>query len=194
MSYVLKQMLFIHIARNGGHAIWNIMKAHGGRRLKDNPLDGKMYALHSTAEMLKTEMGGHYLMYDKVALVRDPWQRAVSLYHMGNPTKERSIDDFREWMTNLKVNLGRFNPFSCQTKLLGPEVLCFDLERIALLYNWMEINLEIQVVDPGIVDINRFPVVRATSYQKYYTPRLVEKIRQFNKEDINRFGWRFEWE
>jgi len=182
-------MLFVHIPKTGGHAVWEVVKANGGYRMKDERSHIRM---HTSANALKQRLGPEYNQFKKVSLIRNPWERAVSLYFGRNKLKKFSPEGFakymRQWRTLGKM---RWNPYYQQTALLNRDVLVFRLDQIEKLWHWMEMNLDITVDDPGIIKTGKNRYVERMHYRKYFNKELRAVIAQAHKRDIERFGWKY---
>lgn len=190
MPYVLDRMMFIHIPKTGGHSVWQVMKEHGGFRTKDEW--GANFTHHMSGHGARQSLGGKYSWYQKVALVRNPWDRAVSLYFGRNKIKEHSPEGFAKYMRRFSsLNKMRFNPYYLQTRMLTPDTLIFKLDEIEKLYGWMEANLEITIKDRPFIKTGLNRRAERQDYQHYFTPVLRETIMVKHALDIDRFGWKF---
>lgn len=191
MTYVLGNMMFIHITKTGGHAVWTIFEAHGGVRLKDFYGFGNGYPLHHTAAGLMAKFGDEYEKYEKFSLVRNPWERAVSLYFGQDNVETHSRHAFKKWMLASRKGLNvRYSPWVSQTRFLAPEVKVFDLSRIEELYEWIE-GHGYAVADPGVIPTGKNKDIRRPPYREYFNDSFKHQISKMHADDIERFGWVF---
>lgn len=192
MTYVLKNMMFIHIPKTGGHVVWKIFEPLGGVRLKDHYGFGNGFPLHGTALGLHTNLGStEYRKYDKFALVRNPWERAVSLYFGQDNVTKFSRRAFKTYLRRMRRGSNRrFSPFQLQSAILSPEVTVFDLSRIDELYEWVA-DHGFSFENPGVIPSGKNKDIERPHYRKYFNEAFQRAIGKMNAADIERFGWTF---
>ncbi len=183
--------MFIHIPKTGGHSVWNVMRANGGHRCKDTL--GGNWTHHMSATGIRQKMGStDYDRYDKVALIRNPWQRAVGLYFGRNKIKEHSPAGFAKFMKQYRgIGKYRWNPFYPQSRLLLPDVRAFKLEHIDELYRYLEQACGIEVNGPDAIKTGRNRHVERLPWREYFTDALRDEIARKHERDIERWGWVF---
>ncbi len=190
MTYALGKTLFLHLPKTGGHCVWKIFEAHGGYRLKDKL--GDKYNIHHSARGLKQRFGRSYDYYEKISLVRNPWERAVSLYFGRNKLNKFSPAGFEKYMRQWRsLRKYRWNPNYPQSRFTLPGVLIFDLAKIDLLYEWIEKRHQIKIINPGIIKTGKNRYQDRLHYREYYTSKLRADIAQAHKTDIKKYGWKF---
>lgn len=195
MTYILQNMMFIHIPKTGGHSVLEVMKANGGYSLKEFYGFGKGFPYHYPVFKLRLKLGeAVYDSFTKVSLVRNPWERVAGIYYARKRREDFSPHSFNDWMMKAKrlrmrSRDHRTDPLAPQSWMLGPEVIRFDLARIEELYEWMKTNLKVGTIEPQHVRSGskeeRLP------YQELFTDATRQLVADANKVDIERHGWVF---
>lgn len=195
MSYILQNMLFIHIPKTGGHSVLKVIKDNGGYSLKEFYGFGNGFPYHFPAFKLRLKLGAEvYDNFEKVSLVRNPWHRAVGLYYAHPVKGGQTASGFNKWLlawskARPRSRDKRIDPLCLQSWMLGPEVIRFDLKRVDKLYDWMEANLDIDPIEPPHVlsgqRMDRVP------YKEIFTVKSKRLIRDAHRVDIKRHGWKF---
>jgi len=196
MTCILQNMMFIHIPKTGGHSVKAVMEENDGFSLKDVNGFGNGFSYHERSSWLRDKLGfEEYDRYNKVSLVRNPWERAVGLYFGENRPGGHSVRGFRKWVLaqsriRYKSKDKRIDPLTPQSWMLTPEVIVFDLARIDELYQWMEINLDSigPIVSPHVLSGK---IVPRLPYREYYSSRVREMVTVANYQDIKKYGWKF---
>jgi hypothetical protein len=190
MPYLLNNVMFIHIPKTGGHSVWDVMRQHGGTRMKDS--HGDAWTHHATGIGLKQRLGGSYDHWTKFSLVRNPWQRAVGLYYGRDKLKEHTPARFEKWLDQWRT-MGklRWNPYYPQSRLLTTDVTVFRLENIEECYDWMEEQFDIKIVDPKHIKTGKHRYVERLPWRDYFSRRHRRAIGEAHKVDIYRWGWQF---
>lgn len=185
------RMLFIHIPKNGGHSVLNVMRAHGGFRASDE-WDEK-YRSHQSAWTIKQRLGSEWYDFDPVALVRNPWDRAVSLYFGVDKYKDHSPERFQKYMRSREGTVKhRWNPWQLQTQMVNDEVRVFRLDDIDSLYAWMAQVYKIDIGTPGIRKTGKNRHVDRLPFQDYYTEELRIRVGEVHEKEILKYEWAFE--
>lgn len=128
--------------------------------------------------------------YKKITLVRNPWDRAVSLYyHMighekrmlpyekgGKVKFEGNFDDFLNFMTPLPKN--HYEKFGY--------VILFENLQIGFNFMCKELNLK-------QVELKKFNynTGRPKDYRSMYNKKSIDFIYNMNKDVIKKFGYTF---
>ena len=180
--------VFIHINKTGGSSIEKALGA---------PL------IHKPALEFRKDIGQH--RWDKrfsFAIVRNPWDRAVSQYHyrlMINKTRLRQKPlPFDEWVKRVFVErdpayLDEERMFLTQTDWVADEdgntIVNFvgRFENLQAAWETICTNLN--------KEITTLPHVKKSSrgdYRSHYSDTSAEIIESFFKDDIDNFNYRFE--
>lgn len=194
------------------------MKAHlvhlmGMEKHEKYPNDVHIRHLYKYYYPTEKEILGKYKSYFKYSFVRNPWSRLVSCY------KNRIVLDSDE-INSTKSTLLKTNP-EFRSDMSFEEfidVVCeipdskadqhfrsqlFELtgRKDKLLVNYighlekMGDHLK-QIAEYSGLPFSDFPKVNTTnkrkSYQDFYTPETIEKVRQRFKADIDFFNYEFE--
>jgi len=193
LTLILGNLMFIHIPKTGGNSVWYTIRHHGGYRLKEKYGPGAGYALHHSSWGVRERMGTtEYDRYEKFSLVRNPWERAVSLYYGADWLTHHSVDGFNMFMTmkRSEKNL-RWSPLRLQTDLLGPEVRIFDLANIDQLYKWMGAKLQIKIKPQGVITTGKNRYIERPYHRDLIPGKWAQRIAAANRKDIKRFHWRW---
>lgn len=191
MAYILDRMLFIHIPKCAGHTVWEVMKANGGFRAKDRW--GGRFSHHQSAFGLRQALGKTWCDYQPVTLVRNPWERAVSLYFGRNRNKNpHTPAGFAKFMRRYeRLSKYRWNPHYPLSRMITPEMIVFKVDEIERLWGWMESNLEIEIGTPKVRRSGTHRYVDRLHYRDYFTKQLRNGIAEVHQHDIARWGWKF---
>ena len=195
MTYILQDMMFIHIPKTGGHSVLEVMKVNGGYALKDLHGFGNGFSYHEASSWIREKLGDdEYDTYHKVTLMRNPWERAVGLYYGEARPDGHSGRGFRIWIRSqqrirYKSKDKRVDPITPQSWMIGSEVRVFDLARIEELWAWMQATLDIKPIKPGHVMSGKSG--ERMPYRDYYSPIIQKVIAKSSYVDIARMGWKF---
>ncbi len=194
-----KQSIFVHIPKTAGTSV-------------SIALDEKKDHAHSTLDtILKQEMGRNLISrifrrrilgYFKFAFIRNPWDRAVSLYMEKKQTGWLDEDlEFSEYIRYVysepeKISEDPNLMFHCQPchhwlttngKLMMDFIGRF--EHLQSDYNAICDKLGIQA--------KTLPVLRKRGrphYSSYYTDETRRIVAEYNEIDIKQFSYRFEYQ
>jgi len=215
ISYKHKYV-FIHIPKTGGTSISHvlsksldtnsdIMLMHwmSSEELKNNqktaikhdmPFSGHLAARHIDRKLKDSKK------YFKFAFVRNPWDRLVSLYfYLLSTCNNNMTCSFTEWIMNDISRIGNI-PLSCMLihkkqpqieRLTNNNVLLVDfIGRFENIHeDFDKITNNIGVYNTGLPHKNK---THHDHYAKYYNNKTINKVRQWYKEDIDYFGYKFE--
>ena len=181
--------IFIHINKTAGTSVGNAIG-----------LDVKQ---HLTAKEIISRIGQQ--QWDcayKFTFVRNPWDRAVSLYEYRRKKNKTQIASkgigFIEWVgcvfSDHPDPYFHNNPKSYQPQV---EWLKDDNGRIMIDFagRFESINRDferIKVVTGSSANLPHLNASKRTSYQSYYDAETRELVRQWFCEDIDLFGYSFD--
>jgi len=213
---MVKQVIFIHIPKTAGTSITEWMKKNGGGYQRRRPQDWDEWCDFTD---LRHVAAGYYRKkyisqewWDrsiKLAVVRNPWDRLVSLYaylsefrprrspKRGSSQSLKTFDLFAR-----TVSTGRFvKPVSSRNvrsfSQVNPQVawLKWGVDKVlrfeTLKEDWRRFCDEIGKTYVPL------PVSRTSKhrrYQSYYDEELVEIVGRYYQRDVDRFGYKFERE
>lgn len=203
-----RNFIFIHIYKNAGTSITealrpqsvSYLKYKGTRMFKkfDLPvpffIDPKPLKSHSTANDLIKVMGRKaFDSYFSFAIVRNPWDWQVSLYHymLMRPKHYQyelirsfaGFDEYIRWRCTEEVRFQKDFIYSPDGELLVDYVGRFEnLEN-----DFKEICSRIGVS----VSLPKINVSNTIPYQNYYTDETRELVREAFEKDILLFGYDF---
>ena len=185
--------IFTHIQKNGGTSI----------KVPLGKLNGYF---HHPAREQKNVFGKYWGEYYKFSIVRNPWDRIVSIYHYYLLNNEPSNSKIKQIMPKTfesfcKSYLGD-NPQKWMTGWLGGEYI--------LQKNWITnkngdiiidyvgryetINESFEHIKKELSINGELPHIRKSdhkNYKEYYTNELIELVRNKLKEDIELFDYKF---
>lgn len=191
MPYVMGRMLFIHVPKTGGHSVLKVMRANGGFRAGDEW--GYGFRSHQSAWTIKARLKEKWYDYDRVSLVRNPWDRAVSLYFGKDKITSHSPAGFQKYMRRcIDAFKHRWSPWRLQTVMLSDEVKVFRLDDIAKLYEWMALEHGAEIGTPEVLKTGKNRYVERLPYQAYYTPELLDQVAEAHVKEIKKYKWSFE--
>jgi len=181
-----RKLIFIAIPKCGSTSVWSklvhsdqnwsteiIQNHNGGRR-------------HMTSYRLR-DIGG-YDGYETFGIARNPWDRTVSHYFM-------ALNHPDDVYPNLHVNacIKGFDDFARRHKTNGKLASCLhyaDPER--RVHTWFTLDKMDELFDWLDVEPNHVNKGNHLHYSNYYTKETRWAIRQFYKDDIERFGFKYE--
>lgn len=194
------KLLFIHIAKNAGRSVWEAME----KKYKDTR---KIAWGHSTLQEVHKKI--NLKKYTTFAIVRNPYDRMVSLYHflyqqkdsfMGYDGVERPTSiipglGFEKWLleygkvahTSSKKNrLVTSKQPQLDWLTVNKKVVCNEIIRFEELYPRLHNIL-------GITK-EELPVKHKTKrggYRELYTPKSKAFVEKYFKKDLEYFNYEF---
>ena len=146
---------------------------------------GKFYNHISAKEIHKIIGDNMFNTYFKFCVVRNPYDKMVSLYHMlRNGNKLKTFDEFCKKNNCKNYNRYFINNKSCINFYIRYENLNEDLKKVC-----EKLGIEF--------DINRLPNFKSEyrqkndNYQKYYNDDLRKIVYKKHKKEFEMFGYKF---
>lgn len=184
-----KSFVFIHINKTGGTSIGKAIGLPSKR--------------HLTAKEIINIIGNHeWRKAYKFTVIRNPWGKVVSHYRYRIKTDQTSMGErtlpFNEWV---KRTYGRKkDPFYYDiTKMFQPQVDWLkDFEgkiRMDKIINFKKLEIEYKEVAKILNLKKELPHLNKTkknNYKYFYDKETKDIVAQWFKEDIERFGFKFE--
>lgn len=172
------QCVFIHINKNAGCSIERAFQW----KLRD----------HTRPTDIIKEIGEEkWHRYFKFAVVRNPWDRLVSMYSAQKREKRTGTASFKEWIEcSWKCNYGgnskqdQFHQMTTDNK-----EICMDfLLRFESLQEDFKYVCDKIGVDLTLPHINKSD---HQHYSNYYDEETIEFVRKWHKRDIEEFGYEY---
>ena len=208
------KVIFIHIPKTAGSSIVRALniphptenpehKPYFSARLSNEEkakygLEHHVWWIHLFASELKTFIPDNiFREYFKFAIVRNPWDRAVSYYikHVSVDEAFENKDSFERWLLSYEF-LNRITP---QVEVLLPQKKYITDEKGDLLVDfigryesleedWKKIceNIDIKA------DLPHINTSSHRHYSFYYNEKTRRTIANAFREDIEMFGYHFE--
>jgi hypothetical protein len=205
MISIDKKFVFIHIPKTGGNAIRLALQPYA---IDEIVFNEKQQAYNESTQQLNRfgirnpymdlkkhsqisevhsqwDAGqlGAWDDYFKFAVVRNPWDRLVSLYfspHKGNVDFDKK--KFTELVKNTRK--GMQFPFVTEGGSLATDYLV-RFESLAADFAQVCDRLHIQVELPHVNKSRHLP------YREYYDKKLMNLVYKLYREDIDLFGYEF---
>ena len=194
--------ILIHIPKNAGTSIRQnadgrlvhaIQKQNVTKTVTPDHLDFMVH--HCPATYLHRQLKSH----PKVAVIRNPWSRLVSLYEHADHLREHGVGDYfqREkisWdefidridsyiQTSVFYYNHPYDHFASQSDWLTPEVKLLRYEHLSEDYEKLFKTPLTTIANKGVYKEH---------YTCYYSKNQIEKVREWFRYDIYKFGWDFE--
>lgn len=235
MAYIYPGLVFIHIPKTGGTSVWWHLEQVGGWQCKNM----HSWKQHETATQFdrqcekfrnkfckvgtdawretignKQKMALEYADYEKFAIVRNPFARAVSIYtgakfRRNNP-KVWTPTLFSEWLGACHHSLSwrldkseilgllgaadrKFSPFRQQCEFVKGDVRVFRTEEFDKLWDWL-----IPLTGPSAKTYEKAQGIgahylkgRPGHYREFYNHNSRDMIERLCRDDLDRWGWEF---
>lgn len=138
-----------------------------------------------------------FLSYFKFGFVRNPWDRAVSLYERREGIELRNkmtFPEFIEWMKFASCTCVHPVPHRYQLDWFvspGGDVMVDFIGRFESLdQDWLQIQQKLKI-DVPLPKLN-FNGNRLRDYREYYNKQLVSTVRERFAVDVEYFNYQFE--
>lgn len=198
-----RRFIFVHIYKVAGTSIKKALKPYADEMPHRFALDRLLHVFglaapvkdHVTALALKEQLPAEVFEgYFKFAFVRNPWDWLVSLYHYirSHPLhpKHRTVkalSDFEAYLMWRNEN----------DKVLQKDFVVDEEGNLLVDYLGRYENLETDFQEIcRMIDVDcKLPcknVSRHLDYSQYYTDDTIGLVSEQYREDIERFGYRFE--
>lgn len=188
------QLIYIHINRTGGSTIEE--KIFGAKRNKQD---------HRTAQFLAKKFPNRWQNYFKFCVVRNPWDKMVSMYHHRSQNfwkRKRwdtkhfqpggKYDTFDKWLNCIAKGYHKYAQRNVTSQIKWIQVggniemdhiIYYDnyTEQVNNLLSWLNIDASIEVINNS----NR------SNYREYYTKQTKQLIADWFKQDIETFNFKF---
>jgi len=212
-----RQVIFIHIPRTAGTSIELWFQCHYPTTQRSGPRRWKRDSAFTTTRHMSTVslLRSKCITREwwdssfKFAIVRNPWDRLVSLYEYlrgfrlrrANRRSNKVLHRFKDFASNISSgsssfvkplglrNVRVFSQVQPQVEWLREE-LDFIGRYEQLDKSWDKVLEQIGSV-PCPIPHKHNNKRRRKDYRTYYTDDLAEKVGEYYSEDIERFGYKF---
>lgn len=192
-----KKIAFVHIPKTAGTTIRRVLSDHGANKAHEYP--------HPRAKHIKVREFVRsiptYRDYFIFAIVRNPWDRMVSLWRYGTSDKDpHTPQAFETWLTtyagtwgyneNIKYALNKESQGSWLTDDKGVYA-CNYVGR----FEQLETDYSYVAVQYGLKLYDKLPFEKTTThkhYSEYYTTKTRQWVRKYFADDIKDFKYHFE--
>jgi hypothetical protein len=188
-------LLFIHIPKNAGRSIWELME----RKCPDTKKIAWAHARLKDVHKRKTNR------YKRFGVVRNPWDRMVSLYHFLCQTKDSFMAyDYVEYPISLIPELG------FEKWLLEYGKVSHRKQKLVLTktpqYDWMTINGKLacdvvryenlkedlkKIIDFKDSELEWKHKSKRGGYREMYNDKTKDFVAKYFKKDVEEFGYEF---
>lgn len=188
-------LLFCHLPKNAGRSIWELME----RKYPDTK---KIFWQHARLKDVPKKKVKGYLRF---GVVRNPWDRMVSLYHFLYQTKDSFMCyDFVERPTSIIPGLG------FEDWLLNYGKVAHRTQKLVFTktpqFDWLTINGKLacevvrfenlkedlkKIIDFEDNELEWKHKSKRGGYQEMYNDKTKDFIWKYFKKDIKRFKYEF---
>lgn len=205
----IHQCIFIHIPRTGGTSLENLVWPAPAARTVDDLWMGFVDKHHNkhqtgglqhlTAEQVRAEVGATiFNSYYKFALVRNPWDKAVSQFAYMAKRRDlrdfigmRKKDSFKKYLALIAGK--RHVQWEPQSTFLVDAQGRYLVDYIGRYEDFAasanHILARLKIAERTLPHDNKGA---RGDYQKYFDTEAVEQVAQLYAEDIDRFGYSYD--
>jgi len=186
-----KKLLFIHVPRTGGTSLRDFLLGNF-----DN--DGGDFWQHTSLEYFQRESGINLGDYFKFALVRNPWDRFVSLFSLFSKYDATGeYRNFEEVLVRLTVDRQKtprlYQQAVNQLELLEDRAGNVDLDFLGRFEDYRtDIDKALMHLGMAPPVLARLNAVGRPHYSTFYTAETREIIAEYCRPDIEYFDYAFE--
>ena len=157
------KLVFIHVARTGGSSIKTALNLHDNQYNEHHHLD---------SSYIPKECKDYF----KFAFVRNPFDRFVSLYHF----RPKGLS-FSDWLDNITLTY--------------IQQVDYGLNKLDFVGRYENLQEDFNKHFDGQLTIENptepLSIVKNKHYSEYYDDRLIKKVYDLAKDDINQFNYEF---
>ncbi|QDU36901.1 Sulfotransferase family protein [Maioricimonas rarisocia] len=201
------RFIFVHIPKTAGTSCALALKQGlpwWERRQRQTRRGSKHKSLLDGLELLEQPTGlfRHGVRdadsYFSFAVVRNPWDRMVSLYHYLKRTEkyaEICPDTFEAFLDDIDAQVSwtqQLRSLRTQRSYLADadgRMICDRIARFETLAQDFEAITQRLGIDARLPHVNRS---NHDAYVRYYTPRSRECVARWYRQDIDEFGYTFD--
>jgi hypothetical protein len=174
-SIEINGLVFIHIPKTAGVSITNWLATHF--KVKHNLSN----YIHPSTTMITNSFN------ETFAVVRNPWDRTVSLWAFYNKIKKTNIpfDEFVKNLHTYKLNIYSWFTFDQPQKAWIPHGVTYLLKFETLEEDFKVIQEKLGCFEP----LEHLNSSEHGDYRTYYTPETWDIVSEVFKDDIEEFGY-----
>lgn len=187
-----KKFLFLHLPKTGGTSINSSLSKYCDKS------SGSAYSKHASLGEMKSAIGDKsFDEYFKFTIIRNPWDRVLSLYFWGIQIKPgRGIqsnwknETFDSWIKNTFIKDNLYNIWPDQIDLMtinGVNPMNFVGRFENLKQDWKEICKSICIDE----ELKYLYSTKHKPYHEYYDEESIEIVKNYYSKDIKTFGYEF---
>jgi hypothetical protein len=195
MTYLLDEhrLGYIHIPKTGGHTVWHTLEANGAYRAKDR--HGARFTHHQTMAAVRSRFGNaEFDQWQWIVTVRNPFERALSLYYGRKKITKHSVEGFQKYMRRWRgLAKYRWNPYYPQSRFIvpGENVHVFKLEEIDRLYDWLEDRYGLTTFRDTHWKTGAYRMKERLPLARYYTSEIISEMTGKHVADLARWGYSY---
>jgi FkbM family methyltransferase len=177
-----RKLIFVHIARTGGTSIETALV---GADWWERDPDSKHLSASQTRELYGEEA---WRTYYKFSVVRNPWDRVVSMWAAGwwhSPTGSADPQQFREFVASLRPHRNeKYN------SLHYHEILDLPVDRV-LRFERLQSDFSAMLADLGLPPVELPHVEKRDrgEFRWYYDAESVRLVGSMFERDIQTYGY-----
>ena len=189
-----KKFVFIHIPKTGGSSIEKCLKKYSTDKITGNENNVQVICnktnnnyKHATLQQHKNIYGDIISDYFKFTVIRNPWDRLISLWHWGgngNFNKKKFINKIKTRSKEQGAWAPMVNYICKDNKILVDKIVRF--ENLDKEFHQTMNKMDIKITLPHI---NK---TKHRNYTSYYDDELKTIIEQYYKKDIELFNYKFD--
>ncbi len=168
-----KKILFIHIPKNAGASISKWLVDYGSVLVDE--------IRHSSLQV--SDFKNSYYSF---CVVRNPWDRMISLYHYGMKVSDETTN-FNEWLKkNYQFNRHWYSVSTCQVEWIQHEP--------NLIIRYENLGDEFEIIRSKFNSTMPLPTINKTlhqHYSTYYDDWSRNFVGELYSKDIERFNYQF---
>ena len=174
-SVEVNGLVFIHIPKNAGCSITKWLATH----FSSKPTLSK--CMHPSTSMIEVPF------YEIFVVVRNPWDRVVSLWAFWNKNNRTNIpfDTFVRNLHTYKFNEKAWFTFDQSQKAWFPNGVTYLLKFETLEEDFKVIQEKLGCHEP----LPKINTSEHDDYRTYYTPETWDIVSNVFKDDIEEFGY-----
>lgn len=171
--------IFVHVPRTGGSSVeYMILGAQLGP-------ENELYQKHLTASQLKDKYPSEWDSYWKFSIVRNPWARVVSLYHMPFYRKVNALSG-----KSMEYFLKNQRPPDWEKN--GQQCADYLNEEVDSIGRYEDYRSYCRFLCERLGVAFMLPHIEKTEhrhYSEYYDEATRDLVREVFADDIRRFGY-----
>lgn len=178
--------VFIHIPKTAGtsvEAMFGFVKIKNQNFFKEMGVEGK----HWNAKQIKEKYAGYFDEYFKWTIVRDPWEREVSLYNMMKNQRRCRGMDFKTFLNEITIPAienGKRKVFDDQIKYftIDDNIYVDKIVRYEHLEKgWSQVCKQI---NKPVKKLEHLRYLGKTPFTEMYDEETLEIVHKLRKADI----------